>query len=71
LGREKVRQGQSFGKEGERRKRRRTRMEAEKDAPDLCGFKWPQVVMNISKGWIFIGKFVLSRWAVYVNINWL
>jgi len=34
---------------GERRERReRTKMEAEKDCPDPCGLKGPQVVMSIS-----------------------
>jgi len=34
--------------EGETIKERRTRMEEEKDDPDLCGLEEPQVVMNTS-----------------------
>lgn len=50
MGSEIVGQGQRFGKGKERRKRRRTKIKAEKDYPDLCDFKWPQAVMNISYG---------------------
>ncbi len=53
-------------------------MEEEKNDPDLCGF----VAINLRDGfiatgnykferWIITGQFVLSRWAVYININWL
>jgi len=48
LGNEKVSWAQSFGERRERRERRRINIEAEKDDPDLCGLKGPQVVMNIS-----------------------
>jgi len=44
-------------------------MEAEKEDPDPCGFKWPQVAI-FHKRWIFIGRFVLPGWAAYININW-
>jgi len=56
-GRHKIRQGLRLGSEkvrrgivlerGEREGGGRTKMEAEKDDTALCGFKWPQVAMNI------------------------
>jgi len=60
LGSEKVRQAQSFGGKKEEKEKKRTKMEKEKDDPDLCDLR----------GRIFIGQSVLSRWAVYININW-
>jgi len=49
LGSEKVRRAQSFEGRSERGERRgRIKMKVEKDDPDPCGLKWPQVVMNIS-----------------------
>jgi len=36
-------------------------METEKDGPEL-----PRQL-----GWISVDKFILSRWAVYILINWL
>jgi len=47
LGSEKVGWAQSFGERRGRRERR-TKLEEEKDDPDLCDLKGPQVAMNIS-----------------------
>jgi len=53
LGSENVRWRQSFGEgreRGEERERgegRTTKTEAEKNNPDPCGLKWPEVTMKI------------------------
>lgn len=49
----------------------RDNMEAEVNDPLPCISTYIQVVMNISRGWISIGQFILPRWAVYIFINWL
>lgn len=43
-------------------------MEEEKDDPDPCGFKQPQIAMNIIRG-IITRQCVQSKWADYININ--